>query len=120
MTANPADIAAATREALIESWSSDAIKTRYVGARDGGSPAAEGFFDDPDDAQAAADQRGALLGTERRRFTVPVQDLLWIDPTVGLPTYRLIDGLQIVDAPCIPARFEIDLEAEMTNLELFG
>lgn len=120
MPALPADIAAASREAITESWESAAIKARYPGARDQGSPAGEGFFDEPDDAQACADQRGALLGVERRRFSAPVQDLLWIDPATGLPTYRLIDADQQVDAPCIPARFELDLETGETSLELFG
>ncbi|WP_347269853.1 hypothetical protein [Rhizorhabdus histidinilytica] len=120
MPALPADIAAASREALAESWESAPIKARYPGARDEGSPPAEGFFDDPEDAQACADQRGALLGVERRRFAVPVQAQLWIDPTTGLPTYRLIDADQRVDTPCIPARIELDLENDETILELFG
>lgn len=120
MSALPSDIAAASREALSESWDSAAIKARYPGARDAGSPPAEGFFDDPADAQDAADQRGALLGVERRRFAVPVQALLWIDPAAGLPTYQLVDADQIVDAPCIPARFEMNLESGETTLELFG
>lgn len=120
MPALPTDIAAASREALTESWESSAIKARYPGARDAGSPAEEGFFDSAADAQQAADQRGALLGVERRRFTVPVQELLWIDPTMGLPTYRLIDAGQMADMPCIPARFELDLDQEETVLELFG
>lgn len=120
MTALPSDIAAASREALVESWESEAIKARYPGARDAGSPPAEGFFDDPADAQDATDQRGALQGVEARRFAAPVQALLWIDPTTGLPTYQLIDAGQLVDAPCIPARIELDLEAEETTLELFG
>jgi len=120
MPALPADIAAAIRDGVEETWQSSTIKTRYPGARDAGSPASEGFFDDPDDAEAAADQRGALIGTERRRFAAPVQELLWIDPTTGLPTYRLVDGPQTVDASCIPARVELDLEEQQTNLELFG
>jgi hypothetical protein len=120
MAALPEDIAAASRDALAERWESAAIQARYPGARDAGSPPAEGFFDDPDDAQAAADQRGALLGVERRRFVAPVQALLWIDPTTGLPTYQLVDADQLVDAPCIPARFELDLERDETTLELFG
>lgn len=120
MPALPSDIAAASREAITESWESGTIKARYPGARDAGSPAGEGFFDDPDDAQAATGQRGDLLGVERRRFAVPVQDLLWIDPTEGIPTFQLVDGDQLVDAPCIPARFELDLENEETAAELFG
>ena len=120
MPALPQDIAAATRDGIVETWSNAAIQTRYPGARDAGSPPAEGFFDEPSDAQACATARGALIGVERRRFTVPVQDLLWIDPTTGVPTYRLIDATQDVDKSCLAARFEIDLEERQTNLELFG
>lgn len=120
MAALPADIAAAIRDGVTEQWESAAIKARYRGARDAGSPASEGFFDDPADAASVAAERGALLGVERRRFTVPVQSLLWIDPTQGLPTFRLIDAGQRADMLCIPARIEIDLENQETILELFG
>lgn len=115
-----ADIVAASREAVLATWQSSTIKTRYPGARDEGSPPGEGFFDDPTDAQACVDARGALLGTERRRFTVPVEDLLWIDPTSGLPTYTLVDSDQGVNAACLVARLELNLEDESTSLELFG
>lgn len=120
MPALPADIAAAIRDGVTELWESAAIKARYPGARDAGSPASEGFFDDPADAETVAAARGALLGVERRRFTVPVQGQLWIDLTAGLPSYRLIDAAQGADLVCIPARIEVDLENEETTLELFG
>ncbi|ARR54550.1 hypothetical protein HY78_14480 [Rhizorhabdus wittichii DC-6] len=120
MSALPIDIAAAIRDGVTELWESAAIKARYPGARDAGSPASEGFFDEPADAASVAAERGALLGAERRRFTVPVQGPLWIDVTAGLPTYRLIDAGQSADLLCIPARIEIDLENQETILELFG
>lgn len=120
MTALPADIAAGTREATIGGWENQAVKDRYPGARDAYTPPAEGFFDRAADAQVATEQRAALLGVERRRFNVPVNDLLWPDPAAGLPTYRLVDDAQSADLRALPGRIEIDLEAHATNLELFG
>jgi hypothetical protein len=120
MPALSSDIVAASRDATLATWQSATIKARYAGARDEGSPPGEGFFDDPADAQACADARGALLGTERRRFAVPVEDLLWIDPTTGLPSYTLVDDDQQVNAACLVARLELNLEDESTSLELFG
>lgn len=120
MSAIPADIAAATREATIGGWVSPSMRARYPGARDGYSPPAEGFFDSAAHAQSVAVQRGGLIGIERRLFTAQVFDALWIDPVTGIPTYRLVDGDQAVDMPVIPARFELDLDAMTTSLELFG
>jgi hypothetical protein len=120
MTALPADIAAGTREATLSSWQDAAIKARHPGAGDALSPPAEGFFDNAADAQTAANQRGALIGVERRRFAVPAAHLLWPDPVSGMPCYALIDGEQAVNLTCLAARIEVDLDADTTTLELFG
>ena len=120
MTASTEDIAAGTREATIGSWQDDALHGRYPGARDALTPPAEGFFDVAADAQTAANQRGALIGVERRRFSVPINDVVWFDPVAGLPTVRLVDALQLVDRSCLIARIEVDLETDTTSLELFG
>jgi hypothetical protein len=116
----PVDIAAGTREAVVATWSNGTIRTRYPSARDGSADPAEGFFDALADAQTVIDARGALIGVERRRFAVTVADLLWIDPAAGLPTMRLVDSEQAVDAPMLVARLSLDLAAETTDLELFG
>jgi len=120
MPALPEDIAAGMRAANVVAWADAAIKARYAGARDGQTAAAEGFFDSDDDAQAAADARGALLGTERRRFTVPVADLLWFDPSEGIPTLYLVDATQAAELSVMATRIEVDLEADATSLEVFG
>jgi hypothetical protein len=99
MSALPADIAAATRDALVITWSNAGVAARYPSARDASVAPATGYFDTAASAQALVDARGMLLGSERRRFTVGVQDLLW---------------------PDLFARVEIDLDAETTTLELFG
>ena len=92
MPATPADIAAGSRAAAIATWSDPTIADRYPSARDGSVTPATGYCDNPADAQALIDQRGALIGTERRRFTVSVQDLLWPNPAGGLPSHRLKDA----------------------------
>lgn len=120
MAATPADIAAASRAAVVVTWSDSSIVARSPSARDSLPQPSEGFFDAQADAQTVMTARGALIGTDRRRFAVPVQDLLWPDPTSGLPTYTLVDTGEGVNAPVLAARIEIDLEQELTNLEVFG
>ena len=120
MPALTADIAAATRDAVTAFWSSGTIAARYPGARDGSVTPDDGYFDSITDAQTIIDARAALIGTERRRFVVVVQEIIWPDLSTGLPQIRLIDAEQAVDATFIVARIEIDLEAETTTYELFG
>lgn len=120
MPADPADIGRAIRAAATAEWSSTAVKARYPNARDGLAEPGEGYFDALADAQAMADARGALLGTERRRFAVEVGGELWLDPAAGAPTVTLTDGELSVAAPHLVTRIELDLEAERTALELFG
>jgi hypothetical protein len=120
MPALPADIAAASREVAISTWSDAAIAARYPAARDGSVTPAMGYCDNAADAESVIKARGALIGVERRRFAVTVQDLVWPDPASGIPTARLIDGEQRVDGAFLMARVELDLEAETSSFELFG
>lgn len=119
MPALIADIAAGTRPAQIESWQDAAVKARYPNARDGSKDAAEGFFDDAANAITAITARGALLGTERRRFRVLVDELWWPNPAAGIPTVTLIDPEQSVNAAGLVSRVEVNLEAESTLFEVF-
>lgn len=118
MPATPEHIAAGIREAQIESWADATIKGRYVRARDGSETPAEGFFDSAADAAAVLVARAALLGTERRRFKVVVDELVWPDPAAGIPTVQLIDDEQGVSAPGIVCRVEVNLESEQTVYEV--
>lgn len=120
MAATAADIAAATRDASVAGWSDPAVAARYPSARDGSVSPAPGFFDALADAQAIINARGSLIGTERRRFAVSAADVIWPSVSTGIPQVQLIDGEQAVSATFLTARIEIDLEAEATNLELFG
>lgn len=120
MPASVADIAAGTRRARVETWSDPTIKTRYPGARDGGAEPAEGMFDVAADGQTAISWRGGLFGVERRHFTAEAQDLLWPHPEDGIPIVMLVAAEQAVNGKTIPARIEIDPDAEATRYELFG
>ena len=81
---------------------------------------ADGYCDDPADAQTVIDMRGALVGVERRRFSAVVMDMIWPTIASGLPQVHLIDSEQGADLVCLVARMELDLEAETTTYELFG
>lgn len=120
MAAISTDIAAAKREAIIVSISDSAIRDRFPNARDGQKAPATGYFDSPDDCAASLARRNALLGTVRRRFAVRVQDVIEPDLSAGLPSWRLVDAEQAVDAVCLVARVECDWEEEATAMELWG
>ena len=118
MPALAADIAAGTRPQQLEGWSNTAIRSRYPAARDGSAQPAEGFFHDAANAVTAITQRGALLGVERRRFSVVVQELLWLSPNIGVPTVTLIDPEQGVSSLAMVSRMEVNPEMEQTLFEV--
>ena len=118
MPALPEDIAAGTRPARVETRSDAAIKARYARARDGSEAPAEGFFDAAADAVTALIARAGLIGTERRRFKVVVDELIWPAPGAGLPTVTLIDPEHQVSAPALVARVAVSLEDETTTFEV--
>ncbi len=120
MPALTADIAAAMRRARIEIWSDVGVQTRYPNARDQNDEPAEGFFDLAANGATAIAARGAVVGTERRRFTAPAYDLVWHDLEAGFPLVKLIEPEQLVNGNHIPARIALSLEAETTNYEVFG
>ena len=121
MPALAGDVQAAVREARVITREDAAVKSAFVGARDRLEEPAPGYFDSAADAAAALDIEAALLGVARRRFGVPVHDVLSFDPaTDGVPTFALTDAEQGVAADCLVARVEVDLENDRTNLELFG
>jgi hypothetical protein len=120
MPAIDADIGAASRDVVTATWSDPAIAARHPSARDGTVEAAPGYFDSLADAQAVANQRGALIGAERRRFAVVADAVLAFNPALGLPQARVIDAEQSLDATLLAARIEVDFEQERTSLEVFG
>jgi len=119
MAALPDDIAAVSRDAVIVTWYDAAIAARYPSARDGSETPSFGCFDSAADAATVITARGALTGTDRRRFAVSAASIVWPD-LATLPSAQLVDAEQSVNAACLQARLELDLEAETSNFELFG
>ncbi|MCP3732006.1 hypothetical protein M9978_16395 [Sphingomonas sp. MG17] len=120
MPALPADIAAGTRSARIETWSDPDMKTRYPNARDGSETPSPAYFDSAANAVTALVARGALIGVERRRFKVVVDQLVIPHPELGMPTVTLRDTEQAVDAPAIVCRVECQPETEQTIYEVMA
>jgi hypothetical protein len=118
MPADPADISSGIRRARVETWESAAIKARYPSARDGAAEPSEGFFDNAADGAAAVAQRGAIWGVERRGLVIEVAELVWVDPSLGLPTFTLIDPEQKVSGAALAARIELRLEDETSSFEV--
>jgi hypothetical protein len=120
MPAAITDIDAASRDVATATWTDAGVAGRYANARDGAGTPADGYFDILSDAAAVVVARGALIGTERRRFAVSVDQVIWPSVAFGLPQVRLVDAEQSVNAGCLAARIEVDLDAETTSYELFG
>ena len=120
MPATIADIAAGSRDVATATWADPTIVGKYPSARDGSTAPADGYFDSAADAQTVVNARGALIGVERRRFTVVAADLVWPDVTAGVPSVALVDAEQGATSAALAARLELDLDAETTSFETFG
>jgi hypothetical protein len=124
MPATAVDVARATRAAATDISSDAAVLARQPGARDGLASPRVGYFDSIADAATVNAAARALIGAERRRFAVRVQDVL--EPSGGFdasqvtPAVTLIDATLAVNGPFLVARIEIDDEAGQTALEVFG
>ncbi|MEQ5789087.1 hypothetical protein J3454_14415 [Erythrobacter sp. NFXS35] len=120
MPALPADIIRATRRARIVTREDAAIKTRFPAARDQATAPEPGFFESAANAATVLALKAVLTGSFRRRFTVAIDEVLWIDPTVAIPVYHLTDTELGFDGPVLVTRWRVDLNAERTELEVVG
>ena len=124
MAATAADVARATRAAATDIQSSSTVLTRQPGARDGLTSPRRGYFDSIADAATVNAAAFALIGTERRRFAVRVQDVIEptgsFDASQATPTVTLVDATLAANGAFLVARMEIDDEAGTTALEVFG
>jgi hypothetical protein len=120
MPAISADIGPALRAAVTGLWSDSAVKTRFPSAVDGAADPRAGYFDAKADAETAAAQAAILQGVARRRFSAVADGVILLDPSTGLPIVKLYDSDQAFAGFAITSRIEIDLDAERTNLELYG
>ena len=124
MPASAADVARATRAAAIDIQSDAGVLARQAGARDNFASPRPGFWDSPANAATVNAAGFALIGTERRRFSVRVADVLelagWLDASQITPTVTLVDAALVVNGPMLISRIEIDDAAGITALEVFG
>lgn len=83
----------------------------------------ETFFDDVDDATAAAVERQSLLGTERRRFRVTVKgvaEVMALQKAGIVPLSRYIDPDRDVDRPMLITETTYDFAKDEATLTLWG
>ena len=120
MAATAADVARAIRAVTADIQSSGTVLARQPGARDGLAQPRPGYFDTLANATTVNAAAFTLVGTERRRFAVRVADVLELDPTLVTPTVTLVDAALVVNGAFLVSRIEIDDEAGVTALEVFG
>lgn len=120
MAALPADIIRATRRARIVTREDAEVKARFPSARDQANAPEPGFFENAADAVSVLAIKAVLTGSFRRRFAVVIDEVVWIDPTAGIPTWHLTDAELGFDGPVLITRWRVDLEAERTEIEVIG
>ena len=115
-----ADVARATRAASIATLESATVLARQPGARDQLASPRTGFWDATADAAEVLTQAQALIGTERRRFSVTVQALPALDASTATPGVQLIDAALAANLPVLVSRLVLDDETETAQLEVMG
>lgn len=123
MPATPSRIGFIQREYRKVVASDSGVRSTYgTMARDSEDPV-EAFFSDPADAEGVVDDRLALLGTTRRRFTVEIADGLdFLDMAVAgeLPSVRYVDAEKGIDRVMCITAVAVDLGRGSANLTLWG
>lgn len=120
MPALPSDVVRATRAAKIVTTTDSAVLALYPNARDGLANPEGGFFESDADAATVLALKKSLNGQRRRRFAVEIAGEVWIDPLTAIPSYRLFDSELDVDTPVMVCRVEVDMEEEVTRMEVIG
>ena len=123
MAATPARIGFILQQFRRATSEDAAVKDLYGNLARKSDDPIETWFDDPDDAQAMADARQALLGTERRRFRVMVRDvteLLDLSLAPAAPLARYADTEREVDRTVMVCDLSIDLARDNAALTLWG
>lgn len=120
MSADPADVQRATRRAQVVTLADGAIQTAFPAARDAINAPDRGYFENPADALAALAIKATLVGTFRRRFVVQLTGEYTFDPATAIPTMTLIDAEADFSGPVFPARLLLDMENEVTGIEVVG
>lgn len=124
MPAQPDRIARITRQFLPVIAGPDPGAAAAYGnaARDNLTPV-ETFFETEAAAQAMADERLALLGTTRRRFSVGIADAqpaLALDYAAKVPTAHVIDDDRSIAADALITGFTVELATGDATLKVFA
>ena len=124
MPATPSRIGFITREFRTATAGPNATVDALYGnrARDTKEPI-ETFFDSDADAQAMANERLALLEVQRSLVTVQVNgvsDAAALDPSLTVPTVRIIDDEQDRNSQALVVGITIDMNTERSTLETWG
>lgn len=121
MPATPARIGFVMRDQRIVQASSATMAARYGEiARDPKDEPFETFFDSAADAQTMANQRLALVGTERRRFQTVVVGEIELDFSPVTPAVTLIDDEREANLPCLIAAITENAADNTTVLMPWG
>lgn len=120
MSALPADIIRATRRARVVTREDATIRERFPAARDQANAPERGYFESAGDAASVLAIKAGLTGAFRRRFAVMLDEVLWIDPADNIPTFHLIDAELGFDGPVLVTRWRVDLNTEITEMEVIG
>ncbi len=123
MPATAADITAATRPngVTLDVQSDSAVQTAYPNARDGNASPAPGFCDSISDTATLNAARFALLKVARRRFrTEADRDLSALRSGNVTPAVTAIDSEVSVNGNFLVSRVTFDLDAERTEIEIYG
>lgn len=124
MPATPARIGFITREfRTATAGPNSTVDTLYGNrARDTKEPI-ETFFDAESDAQAMANERLTLLEARRSLVTVSINGVdaaAALDPSLTLPTVRVIDDEQDRNSQALVVGIKIDMNTERSTLETWG
>lgn len=124
MPATPSRIGFITQPfRIVTAGPNSSVATLYGNkARDTAEPL-ETFFDDIADAQAMADERLALLQVQRSLVPVSIDQVetaAALDPSLTLPTVRIIDDEQDRNGLALVVGFTIDMNTERSSLETWG
>lgn len=100
-----------------------AVRTNYGSlARESDDPVPTAL-DNVADAQTIANERQALLGVERRRFTLSLNssaEVLGLSYAGLMPLGRYIDTERSFDRPVIVSEIEIDLGRGSSEITVWG
>lgn len=124
MPATPSRIGFITREFRTATAGPNSAVDALHGnrARDTKEPI-ETFFDTEADAQAMATERLTLLQVQRSLVTASldgVADAAGLDPSLTLPTVRIIDDEQDRNSQALVVGITIDMNTERSTLETWG